>query len=90
MPDRIPSQRLCQLRDDELVCAGTNEKALAAELLQLRSLVVDFTDSGDCWLDHHGGCQAHGYLEPERGERCPHAVAKELIAEWDEADGGGR
>lgn len=42
----------------------------------LRSLV----DGDDCWFDHHGGCQAHGYLSLEPGERCPQAEAKELLA----------
>lgn len=43
----------------------------------LRSLV----NEGDpCWYDHHGGCQAHGYLSLELGEKCPHAEAKEILA----------
>lgn len=50
---------------------------------QLRNLIRAFTDSGDCWFDHHGGCQAHGYLSLEAGELCPHAEAKQLIAGWD-------
>lgn len=42
----------------------------------LRSLV----DEDNCWFDHHGGCQAHGFLSLEPGEKCPHAEAKELLA----------
>jgi hypothetical protein len=42
----------------------------------LRSLV----DDDECWFDHHGGCQAHGYLSLEPGEKCPQAEAKELLA----------
>lgn len=42
----------------------------------LRSLV----DADDCWFDHHGGCQAHGYLSLQPGEKCPHAEAKDLLA----------
>lgn len=42
----------------------------------LRSLV----DEDDCWFDHHGGCQAHGYLSLEPGEKCPQAEAKERLA----------
>ncbi len=28
---------------------------------------------------HHGGCQAHGYLSLEPGEKCPQQDAKELL-----------
>lgn len=42
----------------------------------LRSLV----DEGDCSFDHHGGCQGHGYLSLEPGEKCPQAELKELLA----------
>ena len=45
----------------------------------LRSLV----DPDDCWFDHHGGCQAHGYLALELGQKCPQAEAKELLSEHD-------
>jgi hypothetical protein len=59
------------------------QRAMAHELIQLRQLVRDFTDPDECWFDHHGGCQAHGYLSLEPGELCPHAEAKQLIAEWE-------
>lgn len=42
-------------------------------------LIRDLTDPDDCWFDHHGGCQAHGYLSLEPGEKCPHAEAKEVL-----------
>lgn len=42
----------------------------------LRSLV----DEDSCWFDHHGGCQAHGYLSLEPGEKCPQQEAKDLLA----------
>jgi hypothetical protein len=59
------------------------------ELIQLRRLAADFVvDEDDCWFDHHGGCQAHGYLSLEPGELCPHAEAKQLLAEWEGADRG--
>lgn len=61
-------------------------KELAAEVLQLRQLVQDFTDPDDCELDHHGGCQAHGYLSLEPGELCPHAESRQLIDEWEASD----
>ncbi|WP_280466781.1 hypothetical protein [Nocardia cyriacigeorgica] len=64
---------------------GTGDPAyvLGAELSQLRRLVRDFTDPDECSFDHHGGCQAHGYLSLEPGELCPHAEAKQMIAEWE-------
>jgi hypothetical protein len=41
------------------------------------ALIRDLTDSGDCSFDHHGGCQAHGYLSLEPGETCPQQDAKD-------------
>lgn len=49
---------------------------------QIKQLLRDLTDPDDCWFDHHGGCQAHGYLSLQPGEKCPHAEAKELLALW--------
>ncbi len=43
-------------------------------------LIRDLTDRDDCWFDHHGGCQAHGYLSLEPREKCPQQEAKELLA----------
>lgn len=42
-------------------------------------LVAAMVDPDPCWFDHHGGCQAHGYLEPPPGFVCPHARAKRLL-----------
>lgn len=47
-------------------------RAAAAEVV-LRDLV----DDDHCWYDHHGYCQAHGWLQTE--PRCPHQRAKELL-----------
>lgn len=44
------------------------------------NLIADLVDPDDCWFDHHGGCQAHGYLSLEPGEKCPQQEAKELLA----------
>lgn len=52
----------------------TDQITVPAELL--RSLV----DKDDCWFDHHGGCQAHGFLSLEPGQLCPHEEAKQLLA----------
>jgi len=48
-------------------------------LEKARVLIRDLVDEDDCWFDHHGGCQAHGYLSLEPGQLCPHAEAKK---EW--------
>lgn len=48
------------------------------EIEALRSLVADLVDADDCWFDHHGYCQAHGWFETEPA--CPHARAKALLA----------
>ena len=49
---------------------------------RIHQLIHDLTDPGECWFDHHGGCQEHGYLTLRPGEKCPHAEARELLAEW--------
>ena len=49
---------------------------------RIHQLIHDLTDPGECWFDHHGGCQEHGYLTLHPGEKCPHAEARELLAEW--------
>ena len=52
-------------------------------------LINDLTDPDDCWFDHHGGCQAHGILGLEPGEKCPHAEAGELLAQMGVAPAEG-
>lgn len=32
-----------------------------------------------CRFDHHGGCQEHGFLALEPGEKCPNQEAHELL-----------
>ncbi len=49
---------------------------------QLLRLVRDLVDDEPCQFDHHGGCQAHGFLSLEPGELCPHAEAKALLAAY--------
>jgi hypothetical protein len=44
-------------------------------------LLVCLVDSDDCWFDHHGGCQAHGYLSLAPGEICPVRETKDLLDE---------
>ena len=50
-------------------------------LESVRTLIQDLTTNDDdpCQFDHHGGCQAHGYLTLEPGELCPQEVAKRWL-----------
>ncbi|MGW9399383.1 hypothetical protein [Streptomyces sp. NPDC055642] len=49
-----------------------------AENADLMQLVDDLRDPDPCWYDHHGYCQAHGWMETD--PRCPDARAAELFA----------
>lgn len=54
--------------------------AAEEQLRKALTLIGDLVDADDCWFDHHGGCQAHGYLSLGEGEKCPQQEAKELLA----------
>ena len=58
---------------------GTDGEAARAQVERLLTLLSDLVDPDPCWIDHHGGCQAHGYLSLEPGERCPVAEAKDVL-----------
>lgn len=47
----------------------------------LYDLINSLIDEDECSFDHHGGCQAHGYLSLDQGEMCPQEEAKRLIEE---------
>ncbi|MER7801211.1 hypothetical protein ABTX71_12860 [Streptomyces parvulus] len=66
--------------------AATETQADTATLLEL---VRDFLDPDPCTFDHHGYCQAHGYLGGEPMS-CPHGRAKELLAELEQPAAGAR
>jgi hypothetical protein len=51
--------------------------ALAIVERDYRALLEDLADPDPCQYDHHGYCQAHGWLQIE--PRCPHLRAKELL-----------
>lgn len=70
----------------EKVCAALTVQRARAEAAL--GLLADLTDPDDCWFDHHGGCQAHGFLSLEPGEQCPHAQAKALLADTTEGKSG--
>jgi hypothetical protein len=59
---------------------STDVERLRAERVVMLRLIRELTDPDDCWFDHHGGCQAHGFTSLQPGEMCPHGRAKELIA----------
>lgn len=59
---------------DERVLTAAGLVVVPIELLDA------LADPDECWFDHHGGCQAHGYLSLEPGERCPQADVRELLA----------
>ncbi|KUM31872.1 hypothetical protein AQ436_01780 [Arthrobacter sp. EpRS66] len=63
------------------------DKHMQEREAQLRQLVRDLLDMDDCWFDHHGGCQAHGYLSLKPGELCPHAEGKQLLGMEEPANG---
>lgn len=44
---------------------------------RLLELVEDLHDPEPCWYDHHGYCQAHGWMATE--PPCPHARAQRLL-----------
>lgn len=44
------------------------------------ALLASLVDPGECWFDHHGGCQAHGFLDLGPGEVCPNEAARRLVA----------
>lgn len=49
----------------------------------------DMVDEDPCDFDHHGGCQAHGYISLGPGEECPHAEAKRILDQIDADDRPG-
>lgn len=50
------------------------------QLAEARRLLAALVDPDECWFDHNGGCQAHGFLSLEPGEVCPNELAKRLLA----------
>lgn len=55
---------------------------LAADLLEsAHNIMRDLIDPEDCSFDHHGGCQAHGYLGLVPGELCPQQEAKNWLSD---------
>lgn len=59
--------------------ASALEAAEPRMLAEVTALVSDLTDPDGCSYDHHGGCQAHGYLSLQPGEMCPQLEAKAWV-----------
>lgn len=57
-------------------CVKAVEAAAPYLFAEVTALVAALTDPEDCHFDHHGGCQAHGYLDLKIGEMCPQLEAK--------------
>ena len=49
------------------------------EITVPRDLLESLVDDEPCSFDHHGGCQAHGYLGLQPGEMCPQAELKAIL-----------
>lgn len=58
------------------------EEREAAELEPLTDLVKDLTDPDPCFFDHHGYCQAHGWMATDPA--CPHGRAHTLFPDTKE------
>lgn len=65
--------------------SDTTDRSVLVSVELLESIV----DDEDCWFDHHGGCQAHGYLRLEPGELCPQRELKDLLASVNDAEPTG-
>ena len=56
-----------------------------ARVRELLGLVDALRDDDECWYDHHGYCQAHGWFETD--PPCPDRRARELLATPTKEDG---
>jgi hypothetical protein len=74
------SRTLVSERDDELAAARARIAELESNQAVLRPLIESLIDRDPCSFDHHGGCQAHGYLSLEPGELCPQEEAKQWLS----------
>ena len=52
------------------------------ERAYLLSLLPDLVDQNECWFDHRGGCQEHGYLSLA-GAKCPQQELRDYIDRLD-------
>jgi hypothetical protein len=52
-------------------------RPLRDTVIELHGVLVDMVDPDPCQYDHHGYCQAHGWLQTQ--PPCPHLRAKKLL-----------
>jgi len=75
----------------EIIACEEQTERLQHEIEKLKYLIRDLSDNEPCWFDHHGGCQAHGYLSLKPGEKCPmgeaNAIAQALASGGGEKEG---
>lgn len=48
-------------------------------IIRLKHALAELVDYDECQFDHHGGCQAHGFLDGSK--ECSNAVALRLLEE---------
>ncbi len=51
------------------------------QVVASRDMLEALASEDGCELDHHGGCQSHGYISLEPGETCPQAELAALLAD---------
>lgn len=56
--------------------AARHLRRQTSEIEMLRALVTDLADPDRCLFDHHGYCQAHGWMVVN--PPCPHGRAQEM------------
>jgi GGDEF domain-containing protein len=82
--DLLPHQGVARLA--ALSPAPTCQEILMTTIPVSRDLLKSLVVDDDCWLDHHGGCQSHGYLSLQPGEKCPQQELKDLLANGAEVE----
>lgn len=78
-PDRGDGDRMAAVLAD-IPDLLTLARKQAAALEAATNLIGELTEHDECSFDHHGGCQAHGYLELSPGAKCPQQDAKDWTA----------
>lgn len=71
------AKRLAHARRRNADIAEQRDRA-RRDLAEAVALLAEHVDGEPCWFDHHGYCQAHGWLTNE--DRCPHARGREFLA----------
>jgi hypothetical protein len=59
---------------------------MAAERDMYRDLAEQLYQTDACSFDHHGGCQAHMWLDLQPGEECPDGRAQRLFVKMKEGN----